>query len=296
MRVLSFVTGALAALATPLSAATIDVLWTSGTFTYNNNIQNVANAAATYDPAGDGALTWNLTMWDGGAVDFTSYDVLVVGSTYGVDQNINGNGFFGLGVSAQGVLDNKAGIEAARGNRTFLSGQDADWHDLNGPRARSDGPRGFMINAVNWAASGTGLGIVSMTDRHLSGPASNRGWWNDQDSFLKDEVGTSAFAYDSEVVNIGPGQDTFPVNEGLTSRGLSNWRTSSHACFTNVATYTAINLAPFRTDTCGVTLVTAAAADGDTGGGDTPSPVPLPASAFLLIAALTGLRATRRRR
>ena len=281
-------------------ATSIDVLWTAGDTGYNADITTLATGADTYDPNGDGALSWNLTLWDGGAVDFAAYDVLVVGSACNVSTNGNcgGSGFFGTNVSVAGVLANKAGIEAARGNRTFLSGQDADWHYENSPGARDDGPRGFLINAVNWAASGTGLGIVSMVDRYIN----NDGWWTLEDSFLADELGDSVFAYQNQDVDIGDGQDTFPINEGLTSAGLSNWNTSSHSCLNAVDGYTAINIAGAGAFAgCGVTIVTSAGVDGGTDGGDDDDTViegevPLPAAAWFMLAGLAGLFGLRRRR
>jgi len=296
-----------ASLSFQVHAASIDVLWTSGTTNYNTDIQTLAGAAGSFDPDGDGALTWNLTLWDGSAVSFGNYDVLVVGSTCntGSSTNCSGSGFFGTGVTSTGVLSNEADIAAARGNRTFLSGQDADWHyafdSTPGPFV-DDGPKGFLINAVNWAASGTGLGIVSMTDRYLN----NAGWWTADNSFLKDELGAAPFWQQAEDVNIGPGQDDFPINEGLSSAGLSFWSTSSHACFDAVSGYTAINIAgdlsnsgeSSRTkDGCGVTIVTSAGADGDTSGGDSAdlNPVPLPAAGWMLIAGLMGLFGLRQR-
>jgi hypothetical protein len=218
--------------------------------------------------------------------DFSAYDVLVVGSTYGVDQDFAGAGFFGLGVSARGVLENRTEIAAARGTRTFLSGQDADWHDLNNVQNRDNGPKGFMINAVNWATSGTGLGIVSMTAGWGGsiGPGI-AGWWDHADSFLRNEVLGKFTFVDREAVLIGAGQEGFPINEGLTSAGLSNWATSSHALFdVKLAGYAAINL-----DSAGraVTLVTEGREGGGTGGGDdTPAPIPLPAAAWLMLGAL----------
>lgn len=291
-----------AVLAIPASlaeATSINVLWTQGDAAYNADIQTLASGADTYDPDGDGSLSWNLTLWDGSAVNFANYDVLVVGSSCNTPANGaasgncgSGGGFFGTNVAIGGVLANKVGIEAARGNRTFLSGQDADWHYHRTPGAVDDGPRGFLINAVNWAASGTGLGIVSMVDRI----SNNNGWWTNDDSFLKSELGTAPFAYQEQNVDIGPGQSAFPINEGLTDSGLSNWNTSSHACFSTVTGYTAINIAGSGAQAgCGVTIVTSAGASGGTDGGNNVDAVPLPAAAWMLMAAVAGLLGLRRR-
>ncbi len=283
-------------------AAPINVLWTSGSTAYNANIQELATEAATFDPKGDGNLTWNLTLWDastgsGPAGGFSAYDVLVIGSScnFSTGGNCSGTGYFGNGVFLDGIIALEAEIKAARGTRTFLSGQDADWHDRVNRRDRDNGPKGFMINAVNWAASGTGMGIMSMTDRI----SNDNGWWTAAGSFLATELGDSPFWYNSETVTIGAGQEDFPVNEGLTSAGLSNWRTSSHACFADLPGFTRINFAPRGGAQCGVTIVTAGRESGGTDGGTdgpiTPA-IPLPASAWLMLGGLGAMVAARRRR
>ncbi|MFW5655634.1 MAG: VPLPA-CTERM sorting domain-containing protein [Roseicyclus sp.] len=230
---------------------------------------------------------------------FGAYDVMVVGSTcnFSGSGSCAGSGFFNNGVFVDGLITLEAEIAAARGSRTFLSGQDADWHDLNNRQNQDDGPKGFMINAVNWAASGTGLGIVSMTDRI----GNNNGWWTATGSFLAAELAGTPFDYTSNTVTIGAGQGSFPINKGLTSEGLSNWGTSSHACFGEVSGYTRINFAPFGGDQCGVTIVTSGLEDGGTSGGDEDpvgdAPVvPLPAGVWLLLSGLGAFAVAGRRR
>ena len=112
-------------------AASINVLW----YTYAHplsqyrdptGITAIADLAPTY-PQGSG-LEWNLTFFDNNSVtpDFSAYDVLVTESGEAFRTNPPG------GVRAtpnyDAILNNKAAISAARGDRTIISGADADFH------------------------------------------------------------------------------------------------------------------------------------------------------------------------
>ncbi len=272
------------AAATLTQAASINVLWYGQSSSYNTAMTTLAAGAGTYDPASNGSLDWNLTIWNSSdpTPDFSAYNVLVIGSSQA----------FGLGFDATRLLAAKSSIEAARGTRTFLSGQDADWHYINGPGPRDDGPRGFLINAVNWAGSGAGLGVVSLPDG-FSGTGSQ--WWNNPSSFLAAELAGAASYFQEESVVIPGSTAGFPVNEGLTTAGLSNWGTSSHAGFRLMPTgYTSINDAGSRPGSF-VTILTESEAGGCTtgcGGGT----VSAPATPVLLLTALAGLALLRRRR
>jgi len=237
----------------PDTESVIDVLWYGQTPTYNQHISNLASAASNYDPWGDGALDWNLTFWnpDDPTPDFSQYDTLVIGNAFSSNFNVSR------------LLNSKEEIEAARGSRTFLSGQDADLHYIRNLGSRPDGPFGFLVNAVNWAGSGTDLGIVSLPDGHR-GTGSR--WWLHENSFLKDELEGNLSYFTEEWVVIPTETSDFPVNEGLTTAGLSNWQQSSHLGFNkDIPGYLSINDAGSYPGWA-VTIVTASEASGGTGG------------------------------
>jgi hypothetical protein len=137
-KALSFIFSAAIALLTAraANAASLKVLWYGQTDAYNTKISEIANKAPTYDPEGDGSLDWDLTIWNpqDPAPEFSDYDVFAIGT--GSKNRI-------LNFDTAGILNNKEAISAARGNRTFLSGQDADAHYTGNPGPRPNGPLGF---------------------------------------------------------------------------------------------------------------------------------------------------------
>lgn len=244
----------LASLGLSQAQAQIDVLWYGVDSSYNASITSLASTAHTYDPLNNGSLSWNLTFWN--AADptptFSNYDVLVIGSS--------NQGFFGNFNSSR-LLAEKTAIAAARGSRTFLSGQDADWHYINSPGPIDNGPRGFLINAVNWAASGSGLGVVALADGYSGWP---NGWMTNTNSFLYNELVGKVVYFQEESVVIPGSTAGFPVNEGLTTAGLSNWGTSSHMGFIDpVPGYLSIN------DSGNTNYVVTIVTEGQAGGGTT---------------------------
>ena len=265
------------------NAASLKVLWYGQTDAYNAKISEIANKAPTFDPQGDGSLDWDLTIWNpqDPAPEFSDYDVLAIGT---------GSQFQMFNFDITGILNNKEAISAARGNRTFLSGQDADHHYNYNVGPRPNGPLGFLINAVNWAGSGQGMGIVALTDGHggVNPPPSLRQrWWLNENSFLKDELEGYVSYFLEDSVVIPTATSDFPVNEGLTTADLSNWSTSAHAAFDkNIPGYLSINDAGSHPG-YSVTIVTASEADGSTLGPE-PEKVPEPSS-ILGLFALGGL-------
>ena len=232
-----------ATLASNAFAATINVLWYSYAHPQSEYKAFFTQLAATGipHPTGD---TWNLTFFgpNDPAPDFAAFDVLVIHS--GEAFRTGPPGGENVTPDYSGIFGTKAAIEAARGNRTLLTGSDADFHAVRGDSGTCgtgswclDGALGVLINAVNWAAGGTGLGIVSFIDGSFAGSF----WWDNPGSFLKDELS----GYVTHVIEnagvIDAGQATYPLNQGLTSAGISNWNFSFHAAFlATIPGYTAI--------------------------------------------------------
>ncbi|MDY7004630.1 MAG: PEP-CTERM sorting domain-containing protein [Cyanobacteriota bacterium] len=259
------------------NAASLNVLW-HGNANYNAQISELAALAPTFDPKGDGSLDWNLTFWNfqDPTPNFSDYDVLAIGS-------------FTLVSETTPILNNKEAIAKARGNRTFLSGQDADFHYSFNPGPRPDGPLGFLVNAINWAGSGDGMGIVALPDGQYS-----QLWLLDDRSFLKDELEGYVSYFEEENVVIPTQTSDFPVNEGLTTAGLSNWGVSSHAGFNkNIPGYLSINDAGSRPGYA-VTIVTASEADGGTLGPESesvsePSTISVPEPTTMAMIGITAI-------
>ena len=90
-----------------------------------------------------------------------------------------------------------------------------------------DGALGHVVNAINWAGSGSGLNVVSFYDGEFPGSF----WWLDDESFLKDELdGYVAQALDNTPF-LTAELAGLPINAGLTTQGLSDWNNSFHAEF-----------------------------------------------------------------
>ncbi len=251
------------------SAATLDILWyTGGIVPTGGSYQSFVNNLVTQEEnplfnVSGSVNTWNVTLWTGGAMPSGSFNALVVASR---------EGFWSTGPDYSSL--SSAVTAASFGDRVMLTGQDADWHYMNSPgSANFDGPTGFLIDSINWAGSGTGMGGVFL------------------DSGLESTIftGTGTDLGSNNTVNI-PGPDaSFPINIGLTSGGLSDWNTSAHQSFSgaNTTLWTAINVNGAGVP---ITLVSAATASGGTGGS-----VPDSASTGLLAGiGLIALIASRR--
>ena len=244
----------IAAMALPMHATTLNVLWyfEPGPGSFRNSIDALAAANG-----------WNVTFF-GNAADptpnFSDYNVMVTES-------------FGFSATYSTLLADDSAIEAARGSRTVITGQELDFMYIQNSLTAAGT---FLTNAVNWAGAGTGLGVVALPDADK--------WWENANSFLAGDLGTSPlYVSGDSVTDTVP---SHPVNNGLTSASLSGWDLSYFNLFHNVpAGYQAITnsgAVDFRADA--VTIVQ-----------DTATPEP--ATTGLLVAGFgTMLVAIRRRR
>jgi hypothetical protein len=165
----------------------------------------------------------------------------------------------------------------------MLTGQDADWHYMNYPGPASfDGPGGFLLDGINWAGSGSGMGLVQL------GFDTGDCVINCEPSMTTGGGYTVSGLGGTQNVIIPAAQAGFPINTGLTSAGLSNWSTSAHNSYfvTNTGLWDGINLdGSVSSDPCTgpscdyVTIVSAASAGG------TITPTPEPASLLLFGSA-----------
>ena len=274
------------------SGSRINVLWwtyADPLSEYRTAITNLSGFVGTI-PASSG-LDWSLTFFDptSPTPDFANYDVLVIESGEPFRTGPPGGPLADPDYS--GILNNKSAIQAVRGDRTFLSGADADFHAVRGDTgnvpdstggvcspalsARNcwDGALGHLVNAINWAGSGQGLGIVSLVAAEQSGSE----WWLDPNSFLRDELNgffTIFGAGPRENIVLIPGAAAaFPVSAGLTSLGLSDWDYSFHAGFSHsIPGYTTIVDGTGHPDSA-VAIASSATAGGETDGDGIPSDI-----------------------
>ena len=283
----------------------IDVLWYTyahPSSIYVHMIKKLAEVVHSLPP--NGGLAWKLTFFGPASEvpEFSNYNVLVIQSG---EAFLTGQFLTHRGVpdpkepyakpDYSGILKNKRAIEAARGERTFISGSDADIHAIRGDSGNApsvggqhvtckppivgsrcwDGALGHLVNAVNWAGSGSGLGIVSLVAGEFPGSR----WWLDANSFLRAELGGYVTIWgnrwwDPKQENnpvIPAAARGYPLNSGLTSKGLGNWRNSFHFGFSHSMPGYAPIVDSTRHPDAAVAIATAKFAGAGTGG---PAPIP----------------------
>ncbi|CAA9300483.1 MAG: hypothetical protein AVDCRST_MAG71-61 [uncultured Lysobacter sp.] len=192
-------------------AQSIDVLWYAysppGSPTqYREDMQAFADRAHLLSSG----VRWRVTFFGPGErPDFEAYDVLVVESSFA--------GLFDDAGQADytGILANEAAITAARGNRTLITGATPDF-SLNRAEPMEpmefvqDGAAGVLANWINWAGSGSGLGVVALD-------AEESLWWYRPGSFLSGEVNSDDLEYDCCFRDYIPAdRRSWPINTGLT--------------------------------------------------------------------------------
>lgn len=261
-------------------ARTINVLWytggteQSGPGSYEGNI----NSLAASMPGLPGGNTWNVTYWTGGAMPTGAFNVLVIASPEG-----------GWGTYPDyGALSSALG-SITFGNRLMLTGQDADWHYQNYPGPGSfDGPQGFLADSINWAGSGTGLGLVALGMTGAGGCSGGP---------TLGLAGYSSDCYGTDSVLIPPAYASYPINIGLTSTGLSNWSTSAHAEYFNLDPSLWIGINVDGGDSCSaapgacyVTIVSAATGGGGIGTVPEPAELGMFGLGLLLMGLFVGAR------
>ena len=246
----------------PMVAQNLNVLWyTGGTETraegFNNGafptyealVANLATQAAAHGPA------WTVTIWTGGPVPEGSFNVLVVASTsVGPWGSATSPATFinvaGSNDALNTAISNGSIKLDPRVNRILLTGQDADFHYNYGVPSPNtfDGPQGFLIDGINWAGGGAGMGAVIIDPGNCGGVGQNSG------VCLPASMGNTGVeplgANGTNNVLIPASEAGFPINAGLSSAGLSNWFTSSHQAFTGFDTtlWTGINQSGDFTD------------------------------------------------
>ena len=291
----------------PASAAVLDVLWytySDPLSTYRSELLKVAAQAAT-DPLGHGNQ-WHITWWQAGtpAPAMSGFEVLVTHSGEGFESGAPGAPAPGYNLPNYGtLLQSGAAIQAARGDRTAIVSSDLDYHSVvraSGnniaagcdPHGQAptcdfyDGARGQLSNLIDWAGNGNGMGVVALFDGEFQ-PGGF--WWDKDGSFLKDELHGTSQPFRSPTHHdlrenfplLTTAESALPLNQHLSSQGLSKWTWAYHGVFTDLPTGYVSALSSSTYAGRSMVLVSAATANGAL----TPA-IPEPAAAWLMLAGL----------
>ena len=240
---------------------TIQVLWYTYSHPeshYRQMIEKLGKVAHTLPKSA--RIRWRISFYgpDWPQPRFERYHVLVIQSGEGFTSH-SPKGAPLTQVDFRGILKYRAAIESARGSRTVITGSDADLHAIWGDTGNApakdghavrcnppitgvqcwDGALGHLVNAVNWAASGQGMGIVSLVAAEFPGSQ----WWLHKDSFLRAELSNGNATNGLVTIFDAAARENHPsipaslrhhaLNAGLTPKGLSNWMNSFHAGFSH---------------------------------------------------------------
>lgn len=217
------------------ASKSIEVLWYTYADLESQYMNHLDSFGFSSEASGHGpGNMWDITLFrPGDAPDFSKYNVLVIESGEAFRTGAPGGPYATPDYS--GILSQKTAIQKARGSRTFLSGSDADFHAVRGDTGNVspsnsdgwDGAQGFVVNAVNWAADGSGLNIVSFVDGEFPGSF----WWQDPESFLRSELkGYVTEGLKENTPYLAPSAPSAVMTD-LTSLGMDYWNVSYHAGF-----------------------------------------------------------------
>ena len=240
---------------------TIQALWYTYSHPeshYRRMIERLGKVAPTLPKSAQ--IRWKISFYwpDWPQPRFERYGVLVIQSGEGFGSHSPKEAPL-ENVDFNGILKYKAAIEAARGSRTVITGSDVGLHAIAGDSGNApvkdghvvrcnppltgvrcwDGALGHLVHAVNWAAGGRRMGIVSLVAAEFPGSQ----WWLHKDSFLRAELSNGNSTNDLVTIfgagtrenqpSIPTAAQNHPLNAGLTSKGLSNWTNSFHAGFSH---------------------------------------------------------------
>ena len=104
-------------------------------------------------------------------------------------------------------------------------------------------------------------------------------WWQKPTSFLHDELAGRVQYFRDNAPVIPPAADAYPLSDGLTSLGLSDWRNSFQSGFIDVPGYTGTVFSTLRPGVP-VSIATSAFVTAPT------APVPLPSALLPLLLGL----------